>query len=429
MIERRLGEARPTVRLSWTDLAVAGALITLVYFSDPPQSSWKAIFVLSLLSILGELWAVPVTRFGLKLGFSLPFLAALFVFGGLGITLVVGLLAVALSAWLSTGSRLDRLQRLWSTLRRSGILLLAGGGMAFAVISIWPVFSATALEAVAFLTSYAIANLTLLTFDRDRAMPSVRLRLSLTVLPHYLLLLTFFGLVSVVAADLIRFDWILGLPLLMLAILALRAVVVIRNRQDDQFHQMVVALSLMMQRAHPYTRGHLERVGRWCYEVGLRMGLTLPEAHRLQQAAILHDIGKIAVDERILDLPRRLSIEQYKHVQRHAELGADILEASPTFRAMGPWIRAHHERPDGAGYPHGLRDIEIPLASKVIAVADAFDAMVGNEDPESARRYRPPLSPAEALAELERCTPDQFDPEVVDTFREVVFDSRRMHAL
>jgi len=189
------------------------------------------------------------------------------------------------------------------------------------------------------------------------------------------------------------------------------------RRVERNLDQTLQALALMLQRAHPYTHAHIERVARIAERTARILGLDERRAQHVHAAARFHDIGKIAVDEQILDKPGRLSAEEYDHVKLHAPFGAAILEEIRECRHYADWIRFHHERPDGAGYPSGLKGDQIPLEARIIAVADAYDAMTGGFDGGEPRPYRDPLSPTEALAELERCAGTQFDRQVVAAFR------------
>lgn len=231
-------------------------------------------------------------------------------------------------------------------------------------------------------------------------------------------------LVSVGVAVLARADLVALTPLFLIPVELLRRIVAEHKRMDDHAYETIVALTIMLQRAHPYTHGHLERVGRLAEEVGRKLGLPLSRARLLREAAVLHDIGKIAIDEEILDKPAKLTDEEYEHVKQHSEFGALILSHAERFQALVPWIRHHHERPDGRGYPHQLTDVEIPLESKVIAVSDAFDAMVGGATSSEKRNHREPMSLEAALAELDRCSGTQFDPDVVKAFREALNGGR-----
>jgi putative nucleotidyltransferase with HDIG domain len=232
--------------------------------------------------------------------------------------------------------------------------------------------------------------------------------------------LLFAAMVLVVGALAIN-DLIFVLPLTFVPIWALRTALDYQAKMYDHYYETILALSLMLQRAHPYTHGHLERVARVAEQVALKLGLAAGRARLVREAAVLHDIGKIAVSETILDKPGRLTTDEFEHVKRHAALGAKILRPVGQFNQMAPWIRHHHERLDGTGYPDRLTDVEIPIESKIIAVVDAFDAMTGGENAAEKRTYREPKTHAEAVAELERCSGTQFDPSVVEAFKSVLF--------
>jgi HD-GYP domain-containing protein (c-di-GMP phosphodiesterase class II) len=140
------------------------------------------------------------------------------------------------------------------------------------------------------------------------------------------------------------------------------------------------------------------------------MGLDPEETERLRIAALLHDVGKIGIIEALLEKPARLSDEEFPPMRLHPEKGVEILSPIKKLRDILPGILHHHERFDGSGYPGGLKGGQIPLFARIIAVADAYDAIV------STRPYRQGTPPSEALAELNRCAGSQFDPEVVQSF-------------
>lgn len=192
------------------------------------------------------------------------------------------------------------------------------------------------------------------------------------------------------------------------------------TRIEAQRTELLLGLQLAMRGAHPYTHGHMERVALLAERVGREAGLSRKQARKLREAAILHDIGKLGIDEQILEKPGKLTDQEFAAIKTHSEIGAKILESCPQFMAISPWILAHHERPDGRGYPLGKTIEEIPIESRIIAVVDAFDAMVGGTTGEKQRSYRKSLDPHEALVELDRCAGTQFDPEIVAAFRKAV---------
>jgi HD-GYP domain-containing protein (c-di-GMP phosphodiesterase class II)/CHASE2 domain-containing sensor protein len=156
-----------------------------------------------------------------------------------------------------------------------------------------------------------------------------------------------------------------------------------------------------------YTRGHSERVAHLSVGIAGELGLNKDEIEIVQRAAILHDLGKIGVSDIVLRKPGRLTAEEFALIRTHAAKGYDILSATPSFEALLPGIRHHHERYDGMGYPDGLAGKDIPLLARIIAAADAFDAMT------SDRPYRRALPMARARKELIAGAGTQFEPVVV----------------
>jgi len=215
-----------------------------------------------------------------------------------------------------------------------------------------------------------------------------------------------------------------GLLGVLVPYLALRQAFVLAARQQELYHQTIRSLGFLVQRAHPYTGGHLQRVSLWARRVAEQLGLPPERCELVYEAALLHDLGKTVLDERILNKPDRLTPEEWEEIRKHPQLGAEILRDTPFLAPIIPWIALHHERPDGAGYPFGLTGNQIPLEARLIAVVDAFDAMIGGEAPNQRRLHKRPLSLDEALAELEQGAGRQFDPRVVAVFRQVVHEWR-----
>jgi diguanylate cyclase (GGDEF)-like protein len=158
---------------------------------------------------------------------------------------------------------------------------------------------------------------------------------------------------------------------------------------------------------------HVHDVRDLCQAVADELGLWPEEAAPLLQAASLHDVGKVAIPDAILDKPGPLTDEEWEFMRRHTIVGERILSAAPALNEAARIVRSTHERYDGWGYPDGLAGRDIPLGARVIAVCDAYDAMI------SPRPYRSPVTPAEAVAELENCAGSQFDPRVVEAFKAV----------
>ncbi len=178
----------------------------------------------------------------------------------------------------------------------------------------------------------------------------------------------------------------------------------------ETFLSTAATLAEAIEKRDPYTGGHVRRVVDISLAIGEELGLKPEEKETLELAAILHDVGKIGIRDGVLLKHGPLTPEELAHIRLHPELGAEILAPIKQLEAVIPVVRHHQERCDGQGYPGGLKGDEIPLASRVIAVADAFDAMTTD------RPYRPRLSDQAAATEIERCAGSQFDPKVAEAF-------------
>ena len=163
---------------------------------------------------------------------------------------------------------------------------------------------------------------------------------------------------------------------------------------------------------------HSVRVSELCKSMGESLDLTERKIHELKTAGLLHDIGKIAIEEHILNKPGKLTDDEYKEIKRHPEIGYRILSTVNEMSEIAEYVLLHHEAWNGKGYPKGLKGEDIPIESRIIAIADAYDAMT------SERSYRKPLSEDFAIGELRRNAGIQFDSELVKVFVEKVLHSK-----
>jgi len=186
------------------------------------------------------------------------------------------------------------------------------------------------------------------------------------------------------------------------------------KEQTDVINQMYIrsidAMVKALEAKDCYTRGHAQRVTIYSVAMARELGMPDPRVEDLRRASVLHDLGKIGVREAIINKPGRLTSEEFQEIIRHPVISVSILEPIPFFRPLLPAILHHHERFNGRGYPDGLAGEEIPLESRIMAVADTFDAMT------STRAYRKALPEEEATSELVRCAGTQFDPDIVKCF-------------
>jgi putative nucleotidyltransferase with HDIG domain len=164
----------------------------------------------------------------------------------------------------------------------------------------------------------------------------------------------------------------------------------------------------MLKARDEATCAHSHATGAWCRRLSEAMGLSAATTDIIVKSGVLHDIGKIATPDSILFKPGPLTEHEWVVMQQHAEFGAEILSELPALAPFAPIVRAHHERWDGRGYPYGLKGEQIPFEARVVAVADAFHAMISN------RPYRPAIAQREAMEILREGRGTQWDAEVVD---------------
>ena len=175
----------------------------------------------------------------------------------------------------------------------------------------------------------------------------------------------------------------------------------------------VRALSNAVEARDAYTGKHAERVAAYGIEIARALGLARPDAPELEFGFLLHDIGKVAIPDSILYKPGALTREERQLMARHPTIGAEIVRGIEFLAEAVKVVRSHHERWDGGGYPDGLRGEEIPLAARIFAVADVFDALTTD------RPYRPALTLAEARRMIVLGSGSQFDPQVVEAFNSI----------
>jgi diguanylate cyclase (GGDEF)-like protein len=192
-----------------------------------------------------------------------------------------------------------------------------------------------------------------------------------------------------------------------------------KNERGSWVTQLRDLILRVLSEQDPELYAHVHHVGRLAERIGRRLGLSDAEVQMLVRAAELHDVGKVAIPNSILQKPGPLDASEREFLERHTLIGESILSAAPMLDGVGRLVRSSHERYDGNGYPDGLRAEQIPLASRIIFVCDSFHAMTTD------RPYRRAISDGAALAELGRCAASQFDPVVVKAFMTEIDETER----
>lgn len=203
-----------------------------------------------------------------------------------------------------------------------------------------------------------------------------------------------------------------GLFLMVIPLLVARQTFQFYGSLKSTYMETVKALVVALEAKDPYTRGHSERVSQLAEKIGKLMKLGADDLEVLKYAGVLHDIGKIGIAKYVLRKPGKLNEEEYYRLRKHPETGALILQEINLLEKVIPAVFHHHENYDGSGYVDGFKGREIPFFARILAVADAFDAMT------SPRPYRPAMSEESACQELLACSGTQFDPGIVERFVE-----------
>lgn len=179
---------------------------------------------------------------------------------------------------------------------------------------------------------------------------------------------------------------------------------------QQAYESSLIMLANAIELRDQYTGGHVERVRDYAAAIAEQMGWTTTRINHLNYGSILHDIGKIHILENVLSKPGPLNEDEWEEMRQHPMIGVEMIKNIPFLAPAMDVVRSHHERWDGKGYPERLAGETIPLSARIVAVADALDAMT------TSRYYRPRLTPDEAFDEVQKCKGSQFDPAVVRAF-------------
>jgi len=182
----------------------------------------------------------------------------------------------------------------------------------------------------------------------------------------------------------------------------------------DEIDAAINGMLVRLEGADPLTAEHSRAVAAWCSRIARRLTLSVEEVTFIARCGMIHDIGKVTTPKEILHAPRQLTDEEWVFMRSHTTAGERIVKEDKNLIAFAPMVRSHHERLDGKGYPDNLTAPDLPLATRIVTVADCFNAMIGR------RPYRPPMSPTRALDQLDVNVGKQFDADVVAAMHDVV---------
>lgn len=401
---------------------VAESIVTLS--AQPPGFEW---FLLAILTLVTASFTVKLPALSAKISISETFVfTSVLLFGPAGGTLTVVLDALVISLWLKRGKR--SLARVLFNAAAPAIGLRIASEAFFRMSATVPGhisrhdIGALTVPIFALALVYFMVNTALvagaLGFERRES----ALKIWWTHFPQ--ISITYFvgsSVAMLVVAYTEQVDGaVVGIILPLLVIWYLTFKRSMGRLEDANRHVMQVndlylstieALAMAVDAKDQVTHGHIRRVQVYALELAKRLGVNEHnQLKAVEAAALLHDMGKLAIPEHILNKPGKLTSAEFTKMKRHADIGADLLSSVRFPYPVVPIVRHHHENWDGSGYPGGLAGTDIPLGARILSVVDCFDALT------SDRPYRPRLSDNEAFAILQERRGKMYDPLVVDTF-------------
>lgn len=398
----------------------AAAFSWAAAFRLSPISDWRLVLplvvALGVLSFMAE-WLAFRVPFGgtVSLSFAANYAAVLLggPLAGAAVSLIGGALTPQDIAERKPPSRVlfNGAQISLAALVSGGVFLLAGGVPLLSASETGQVATGWLLSALLVAPIQAGVNLFLVAGAISLSRGAPFRETWMGILKLYSVSLFGLTLLGLVLAQLLAVSGIPGMLLIVVPFVVARQTFEVYRQQEEAYRETVKSLVTALEAKDPYTRGHSERVAWYARQVADEVGLSQPQVERIEWAALLHDIGKVAIKTATLTKPGRLTAEEYVQVQDHPSIAANILSGIDFLDDIIPLIAAHHERPDGRGYPAGIQGDALPDGARILAVADCFDAMT------STRAYRAAMDYDAAWAEMDRSSGTQLDPAYVDALR------------
>jgi len=382
-------------------LAVA-AYLSFAYSVSLP---WQTLLAFIVLSVLAELLPVPLPNGGfVSVGFAITI--SVFIIGGYLDAVLVSVLGVALANMRRFPRTplvyLFNLCQLTITIAVAGMIALNNLGPLWYGIA--PVSLVSGFIIYYLLNTFFIA--TAITLNEGISLTKIWVVNFRWGVLSFLALAPLGFLMAMLYQSQGLWTVLLFFVPLLMARWSFKAYVDMRQAYDDTVQSLAAAIDAK----DPYTHGHSQRVSRYAVALGRAAGLPEKRLEEMGYIALLHDVGKIGIPDPILQKPDRLSDQEMSSVKQHPVTSSEIVSRIHLLHRASSVVRAHHERWDGKGYPDGLLGEDIPLEARIIAVADAFDAMT------STRPYREALAPEAALEELKLSAGSQLDAYLVELF-------------
>jgi diguanylate cyclase (GGDEF)-like protein/putative nucleotidyltransferase with HDIG domain len=426
-------------RSHYSNLFVGGtsllSLILLWLLGDINfKPDWVGISLFAGFVLLTEWYSVEIYVKRTAVSTSVvPFIAGVLLFGP--IAAVIYAFVVASTAVIKGGTRISQVvfsfsNHLLAALIVSGLVRLLG--LNFQEL---PIIAQVIVSVLAGMIVYlCFTGLTAFAIDLDKGQPfwdvwNERFR---WLAPSYFVMgvIIYFLIFSYQATGILGILVVAG-PLMLLRYSQMqfvkrteRGVTELRSKNEELIQSsmeidslnesLLQTLAKVIDYRDPYVYGHSELVAKYASEIANELGFQSEKVNAIYKAGLLHDIGKLGIPESVLPKPGILTEAEFDVVKQHSIIGAEMIESNPSLQEIVPWVLHHHERVDGRGYPGKLVGEEIPIEARILALADAVDAMA------SDRPYRKALEPTSILDELRRNEGMQFDPDVMDSFFRIV---------
>ncbi|MHB8896595.1 MAG: HD-GYP domain-containing protein [Candidatus Geothermincolia bacterium] len=405
-VHKHLGRVDNALAVS---LVLAVALLVLLGFTSKKEN-WFAVVLIGLMFLASELFALPMKGAGRLSIALLPLVIAMMVSGPLGTAVVAAFgLPIFLMERMPVGWKrvaFNTAQLVFSAGAAAFVFRHTGGSILEASLKnggklVLPWILAT----LVFFVCNTLLVMPVLAPAGERMLRFWQRRL-LAKLPGYILY-SAIGFLAAVMYVKLEFP---AVVLLFVPLVAIRVVYTRYGTMRDVCDDTTLAIMEAVEGGTMFMEGHAVGVADIAVAIADEMEFAEEDIHFLRQAALLHDIGKLALEPSIVDKAGPLSPAEYEEIKKHPLVGATIVSKEGSFAAVAPTIRHHHEMTDGSGYPDGLSGDTIPLGARILAVADSFDAM------QRPVPFRQPLSARDAVSEVVRVKGIQFDPAAVDAF-------------